>query len=406
MGDAPGYPGQMHELPRRVAVLEPFLAMEVMERAQELERAGHDVIHLELGEPDFDPPAEVFEACRAATAPGRARYADSRGLPELREAIARDSARRFGVQLDPGRVLVTAGTSPAMLIAFSLLVEPDSEVIIPSPHYPCYPNFVRYCGGVPVFVRTNAADGHRIDVDAVLRALTPRTVAILVASPANPTGAVQSQETWRGLAALGVPIVSDEIYQGLVYGDAPAVSALQLCDDAFVLDGFSKRYAMTGFRLGWVVLPEWAKRPAQILAQNLFISVNPFVQQAGIAALTPSPAIDAMTAEMRRVYERRRELLVAGLRELGFGVPREPAGAFYVLADARRFGDDSRALASLLLERAHVGTTPGIDFGEAGEGMLRFCYAVSDQKLEDGLARLAPVLEELARARTAPGAGT
>ncbi len=381
--------------------------MEIMERAHELERSGESVIHLELGEPDFDPAPEVFAASRAATSAGRVGYTDSRGRADLREAIAGDYARRFGRDVSPNRILVTAGTSPAMLVAFSLLLEPGDEVIVPTPHYPCYPNFVRYCGGEPVFVRTDPADGHRIDVEAVRRALTSRTAAIVVGSPANPTGAVQSEETLRGLAGLGVPLVADEIYQGLVYGDVPAFSASQLDDaereQAFVLDGFSKRYAMTGFRLGWVVLPDWAMRPAQILSQNLFISVNSFVQEAGLAALAHGAAT---LSQMLPVYQRRRERLVEGLRALGFGVPRTPDGAFYVLADARRFGDDSRALAFDLLERARVGTTPGIDFGEAGEGMLRFCYAVSEEKIEEGLARLAPVLSELADRRAShPRAG-
>jgi aspartate/methionine/tyrosine aminotransferase len=259
---------------------------------------------------------------------------------------------------------------------------------------------VRYCGGEAVFVTTDPADGYRIDLDAVQGAISPRTAAIVVASPANPTGAVQSEETLRALACLGLPLVSDEIYDGLVYGDRPRISVQGLCDDAFVLDGFSKRYAMTGFRLGWVVLPEWAQRPAQILCQNLFISVSSFVQEAGLAALAHG---EATVTEMRRVYRGRRDRLVAGLRELGFGVPHTPDGAFYVLADATRFGADSRALASLLLERAFVGTTPGIDFGAAGEGMLRFCYAVSDEKIDEGLARLAPVLAELSEARASTG---
>ena len=367
--------------------------MEVMERAQEIERSGRSVIHLELGEPDFDPPLEVFAACRDAIAPGKARYTDSRGRPELREAIASDYARRFGNRVSPDRILVTAGTSPAMLISFSLLLEAGAEVIVPTPHYPCYPNFVRYCGGEPVYVETDPGNGHQIDPDAIRRAVTPRTACIVVASPANPTGAVQSEQTLRALAEIGLPLVSDEIYDGLVYSDRPAVTALQVGEDVFALDGFSKRYAMTGFRLGWVVLPEWAVRPARILAQNLFISVSSFVQEAGVAALAHG---GATLEAMRASYQRRRDLLVAGLRELGFGIPRTPDGAFYVLADARRFGDDSMALAFELLERAGVGTTPGIDFGEAGEGMLRFCYAVSEQKIEEALERLAPVLAELA----------
>ena len=380
-------------MPRDLEDLEPFLAMEVMERAGQLERAGHSIVHLELGEPDFDPPAAALEACRDAIGAGETRYTDSRGLPELREAIARDSQRRWGVGVSPDRVLVTSGTSPAMLIAFSLLVRPGDEVILPAPHYPCYPNFIRYCGGVPVPVRTDPADGHRFHVEAVRAATTSRTAAIVVGSPANPTGAVQPLEVLRGLADLGVPLLSDEIYDGLVYGDTQTASALQTGEECFVLDGFSKRYAMTGFRLGWVILPEWATRSARILAQTLFISVSAFVQRAGIAALEHG---GATLVEMRQAYERRRDRMVDGLRALGFGVPRAPDGAFYVLADATRFGTDSRALAFELLERAHVGTTPGADFGEAAEGMLRFCYAVSDASIDEGLARLARVLPELA----------
>jgi aspartate/methionine/tyrosine aminotransferase len=379
----------MPRIPPNVEALKPFLAMEVMERARELERGGESIVHLELGEPDFDPPREVLEACRRALAEGHTRYTDSRGVPDLREAIARDCKRRSGAVVSPDRILVTSGTSPGMLLAFSLLVGPGDEVILPTPHYPCYPNFIRYCGGVPVPVPTDPADGHRLDVEAVRRAMTPRTVAIVFGSPANPTGAVQPRETVQGLAELGVPLVSDEIYDGLVYGDARTTSALGVSDDAFVLDGFSKRYAMTGFRLGWVVLPEWALRPARILAQNLFISVSAFVQQAGIAALEHG---EATRIVMRDAYEARRDRLVSGLRDLGFGVPRAPDGAFYVLADARRFGEDSMALAFELLETARVGTTPGVDFGAAGEGSLRFCYAASEASIDEGLARLGRAL--------------
>jgi aspartate/methionine/tyrosine aminotransferase len=379
----------MPRVPPNVEALEPFLAMQVMERARELERSGESIVHLELGEPDFDPPREVLEACRTALAQGHTRYTDSRGMLELREAIARDSERRSGAAVSPDRILVTSGTSPGMLVAFSLLVSPGDEVILPAPHYPCYPNFIRYCGGVPVPVRTDPANGHRLEVEAVRRAITPRTVGIVFGSPANPTGAVEPPETVRALADLGVPLVSDEIYDGLVYGDAKTTSALGLSDEGFVLDGFSKRYAMTGFRLGWVVLPEWALRPARILAQNLFISVSAFVQQAGIAALEHGEPTRLM---MRDAYEARRDRLVTGLRALGFGVPRAPDGAFYVLADARRFGEDSMALAFELLETARVGTTPGIDFGEAGEGMLRFCYAVSEEHIDEGLDRLGRAL--------------
>jgi len=372
----------------------PFLAMEVMERAYALEQAGARVLHLEVGEPDFPPPPAAIEACARALREGETRYTDSRGLAELREAIARDCLRRFGARVDPERVLVTSGTSPAMLLVFQLLVEPGGEVVLGTPHYPCYPNFVRVCGGTPVFVPTDPAEDYALDPDAVRRALTPRTRAIIVSSPANPTGAIQSAETLRALAKLGPPLVSDEIYDGLVYDGARVASALELDADAYVLDGFSKRYAMTGFRLGWLVAPPRAVRPLRTLQQNLFISANRFVQHAGIAALLHG---ETTVAAMRAAYARRRDLLLEGLLGLGFRVPRVPRGAFYLFADARQFGADSKRLAFELLERAHVGCAPGIDFGEAGEGWLRFCYAASEATIGEAVLRLGKALTSLGK---------
>ena len=373
----------------RTQGIEPFLAMEVMERAIALERQGTKVLHLAVGEPDFPAPQKAVEACIEALRRGETRYTDSRGLAELREAIARDKGERAGVAIDPERVLVTSGTSPAMLLVFSLLVDPGDEVILGTPHYPCYPNFVRYCGGTPVFVPTSPEEGYRLDPERVRAAVTPRTRALVLASPANPTGAVQDEDTVRALAGLGLPLVSDEIYDGLVYDDAKVSSALAFASEAFVLDGFSKRYAMTGFRLGYVVVPAPALRRLQILQQNLFISANHFVQRAGLAALEHGAPI---VAAMRAAYGRRRLLLVEGLRELGFTVPGLPLGAFYVFADARAFDSDSRRLAFSLLEEAHVAVTPGIDFGAAGEGWLRFSCAASEETLREALDRLGRVL--------------
>jgi aspartate/methionine/tyrosine aminotransferase len=377
---------------RRIDEIRPFLAMDVMERAFAMERQGAHVIHLEVGEPDFPPPPAAIAACTRALAEGETRYTDSRGLAELREEIAADAGRRFGVRVDSEQVIVTGGTSAAMLLVFSVLVDAGDEVVIGTPHYPCYPNFVHEVGGRPVLVPTRPEDGYRLDPDAVRAAITPRTRAIVVSSPANPTGAIQDAETMQALAELGLPIVSDEIYDGLVYDDARVTSALEVTDRAFVLDGFSKRYAMTGFRLGWLVAPRDALRPLQILQQNLFISANRFVQHAGLAALREGA--DTVAA-MREAYAARRTLLVDGLRKLGFGVPVLPRGAFYVFADARAFGDDSLALAFEILERAKVGTCPGIDFGEAGEGWLRFCSAASEASIREALERLAAVLPEL-----------
>jgi aspartate/methionine/tyrosine aminotransferase len=367
--------------------------MEVFERALAMERAGERILHLEVGEPDFPPPAPAIDACGEALRGGETRYTDSCGLAELREAIAADYQRRFALDVSPDRVLVTNGTSPAMWLVFTLLLEAGDEVILGTPHYPCYPNFVRFCAGVPVAVPCDPAAGWAVDVDAVRAAMTPKTRAIIVGSPANPTGAVQSRETMAALAGLGVPLVSDEVYDGLVYDGAHATSALEVADgaDVYVLDGFSKRYAMTGFRLGYAIVPKPALRPLQILGQNLFISAAEFVQRAGLAALANgAPTVEAM----RTAYARRRDLLVAGLRAIGFGVPEAPRGAFYVLADARRFDTDSLRLASRLLEEAHVAVTPGIDFGAAGEGFLRFCYANSDEAIEEALGRMAGTLVE------------
>ena len=394
--DAPrarGYPKHVPvHFAERARAIQPFLAMEVMERAFAMERDGAHVIHLEIGEPDFPPPPAAILACTRALREGETRYTDSRGLVELREAIAEDHMRRAGVSVDPERVLVTNGTSPAMLLVFSLLVSPGDEVVLGTPHYPCYPNFVRACGGTPVLVPSAAEDGYRLDVGAVRRALGPRTRAIVVNSPANPTGAIQSRETLAELAGLGVPIVSDEIYDGLVYDGARACSALGLGEDVFVLDGFSKRYAMTGFRLGYVIAPQRALRPLQVMQQNFFISANRFVQHAGLAALREgAPTVLAM----REAYARRRLQLVEGLRALGLRVPTLPRGAFYVFADARDFGGDSLRLAMLLLERAQVGAAPGIDFGAAGEGWLRFCCAASEAAIAEALERLSRVLPSL-----------
>jgi len=368
--------------------------MEILERAEALERQGVQVAHLELGEPDFAPPEAATRAAALALARGDTRYTDSRGLWSLREAIAANLRQRFGRSVPLERILVTQGTSSAMMLVFSLLIEPGDEVLIPTPHYPCYPNFVRFAGGIPVFVDSDVGQGWHVDPDRLRAAITKRTRAIVLGSPANPTGAVQPREVVEALANLGPTLVSDEIYDGLVYDDLRTSSALEFSHDAYVLDGFSKRYAMTGFRLGWVVGPEAGIRRLQVLHQNFFISATHFVQQAGIAALEEG---EAMTRTMLAACAERRTLLVAGLRQLGFGIEHAPEGAFYVLADASRFGNDSRSLAFALLARAHVGVTPGIDFGEAAEGRLRFCYAVARRVIETGLERLEPVLEELAR---------
>ncbi len=377
----------------RMESITPFLAMEVMERGMEMTRAGLDVLQLGVGEPGFPPPPEVAQAVAAAVAAGDTHYTDSRGLHRLREAIAADCERRRGVSISPAQIVVTSGTSPALLMVVSLLLDPGDELILPTPHYPCYPNMVALCGGRPVLVPTFPDDGYVIDVDRVRAAVTPRTRGILVASPANPTGAVQPPEVVRGLADLGVPMLSDEVYDGLLYDGAAATSPLGMTDRCFVFDGFSKRYAMTGFRLGYAIAPKSSMRQLVSLQQNLFISASHFVQTAGLAALEAGePHRRMMVAE----YDRRRRVLVDGVRRLGLAVPAAPAGAFYVLADARRLGRDSLALAFEILERTQVALGPGRDFGEIAEGFLRFSFAAAFDDIAAALDRLAEGLPALA----------
>ncbi len=349
-------------------------------------RAGEDIVQLGVGEPNFPPPPEVAAALAEAVARGATHYTDSRGLHHLREAIAADCERRRGVRVSPDRILVTSGSSPALGMVFSLLLDPGDELITPTPHYPCYPNMIRLAGARCVTVPTSPADGYVIDVDRVRAAITPRTRGILVASPANPTGAVQPREVIEALAGLGVPLLSDEIYDGLLFDGAEATSPLGMTDDVFVFDGFSKRYAMTGFRLGYVIAPASAMRALQTMQQNLYISTSEFVQEAGIAALAHG---DAHLEMMRAEYDRRRRRMVDGLRSLGFGIDVAPRGAFYVLADARHLGADSLALAFDILARAKVAAGPGRDFGEIAEGFLRFSYATAYEQIDEGLRRLA-----------------
>ena len=377
---------------KRTGEVEPFLAMEVMERGMAMARAGTSIVQLGVGEPNFDAPPAAVQAAVDSLVSGETHYTDSRGLFVLREAIAHDCKTRRGVEVNPDRIIVTSGTSPAILLCLNLLVDPGDEVILATPHYPCYPNMISVCGGTPVLVPTGPEDGFLMDVGKVREAITPRTRAIFLATPANPTGAVQPREVVQELSELGIPILSDEIYDGLTYDGARVASPMGLTENCYVLDGFSKRYAMTGFRLGYLIAPQNAMRPLQSLMQSFFISTSQFVQQAGIAALAHGAE---HVEHMRQQYAIRRRVLIDGLREMGFTIPIDPPGAFYVLVDMRRFGRDSLTLAFDILEKAHVALGPGRDFGEAAEGFVRFSFATSLEQIEEGLRRLARAVPEL-----------
>jgi aspartate/methionine/tyrosine aminotransferase len=377
---------------RRVAAIEPFLAVEVAERAAALEEQGVDIVHLEYGEPDFEAPAVVREALEKAVKDGRTRYTHSLGILPLREAIAEHYATTYGVTVSPDQILVTPGTSPAMLLLFGHLLDPGDEVILSNPYYACYPNFIRYADGVPVEVGVAEADGFQYRPEAIRQRLSPRTRAILVNSPANPTGAVLAPERLAAIAGLaregGPMIVSDEIYHGLSEGGRDR-SILEYTDRAFVLNGFSKAFAMTGWRLGYVIAPREHARALQRLYGNFFISTNEFVQWAGVAALREATE---ETRHFARIFAERRRVMVAGVRALGLGVAVEPAGAFYVLANARRWTTDSTRFAYEILESSHVAVTPGAAFGSNAEGYLRFSYTSSIERIREGLRRLGGFL--------------
>jgi aspartate/methionine/tyrosine aminotransferase len=378
---------------KRAGSIAPFLAVEVFQRAQELERQGADIIHLEFGEPDFDTPPVIREAAEKALKDGRTRYAHSLGLVPLREAIAERYLARYGVTISPDQVLVTAGTSPAMLLLFSTLLDPGDRVLLTDPHYAVYPNLIRYPGGEPIFAATFEAEGFQCRTDELAALVTPRTKAALVNSPANPTGAVMPAERLRAVGGLGLWAISDEIYHGLTY-EGEEHTILEYTDRAFVLNGFSKAYAMTGWRLGYLIAPREFMRPLQTAHGNFFISTNEFVQWAALAALREASE-DA--ERFRRIFDERRHAMVAGLRRIGLGVAVPPTGAFYVLANAQRFGADSKALAFDILEHAHVGVTPGVDFGRRAEGFLRFSYANSLERIEEAIERIGRYLAERKR---------
>mgnify|MGYP005812455277 CR=1 FL=1 len=373
---------------KRAQEIEPFVVMEVMERAQQLEARGEHLIHLEVGEPDFATPPCIQEAMAKALKDGMTGYTHSLGILPLREAITEHYHVKYGVDVSPDRIVVTAGTSPAMWMVFAALLEPGDEVIVSDPHYACYPNFIRFCGGQMACVDVAEEDGFQLRPEAVRARMTSRTKAILINSPANPTGTLLSRERMAALAAMGPLVLSDEIYHGLVY-EGREHSILEFTDRAVVFNGFSKAFAMTGWRLGYIIVPPELIRPLQKMHQNFFISANAFVQAAGIAALREALPD---SERMRRSYDERRRFIVPGLRKLGFGVATEPNGAFYVFANAKRFSTDSYRFAFELLEQAKVCVSPGVAFGKNGEGYLRFSYASALDSLADALERLQSYL--------------
>ncbi|MER3445396.1 MAG: aspartate aminotransferase [Candidatus Dadabacteria bacterium] len=364
--------------------LAPFCVMDVLERAKEIESQGRSVIHFEIGEPDIPTAGIVCDEAIDAIRKGDTKYTHSLGISELRYAIAQDYKEKYGVDISPDRVIVTSGSSPALFLSMVSLIEPGDEIIITDPHYSCYPQIIKIAGGVPKRVRIYEEEGFQIDVNRIKKVISERTRAIVINSPSNPTGVVLEPYVMDEISELGVYVISDEIYHGLVY-EGEAHTIYEFTDRAFSVNGFSKLYSMTGWRLGYLIAPPDFIRPIQKVQQNLFISPNPFVQRAGVAALKGARS-DAK--EMVQIFNQRRMKMIEGLRNLGFEINCEPKGAFYVFVNSRELSDKSYELAFDILEKSHVALTPGIDFGYGGEGYLRFSYTTSLENIEEGIRRL------------------
>jgi len=384
---------------RRSQDIEPFHVMSLLARAQALEQAGHDVIHLEIGEPDFTTAAPIVRAGQAALAAGHTRYTAARGLPALREAIAGFYQDRYQVQIDPERILVTPGGSGALLLASSLLVDPGRHWLLADPGYPCNRHFLRLVEGAAQLVPVGPETAYQLTPDLVAQQWNADSVGALVASPANPTGTVLSAAQLAALSqslkARGGHLVVDEIYHGLTYG-MDAASVLQVDDEAFVLNSFSKYYGMTGWRLGWLVAPPQAVRELEKLAQNLYISASSIAQHAALACFEPESI--AIFEQRRAAFRERRDYLLPALRALGFRIEVEPEGAFYLYADVSAFTDDAQAFCAHFLETEHVAFTPGLDFGHhRANEHVRLAYTQDVPRLEDAVRRIARGLETWVR---------
>ena len=380
----------LRPLASRMRGIEPFRVMALLARAKELEAQGRSVIHMEIGEPDFPTPQPVCDAGSRAVDCGELFYTPALGLPALRERIAQFYGERYGVTVSPSRIVITPGSSAALLLAVGALVDPGAEVLVTDPGYPANRHFVKFVNGVPINVPVGPDSNYQMSPELLEHYWSPRTVAALVATPANPTGTVIAHDDLARMAsfarARGGMLIVDEIYHGLVYTGATR-TALELDRDVFVINSFSKYFNMTGWRLGWMVAPEAYVPELEKLAQNVYLSAPAPAQLAALAAFEPETL--RILDERREAFRARRDFLVPALRELGFDIPHVPEGAFYIYAGCSKHTKDSYAFALDLLERAGGAITPGIDFGfhHAAEH-VRFAYTNSLERLAEGVERI------------------
>ena len=380
----------------RVRKIEPFRVMDIVARAAALEADGHDVVHMEVGEPDFPTPGAIVKAGQKALTAGKTKYTTAQGLPELRECISQQYMDWYGISIDPSRIFVTTGGSAALLLVTAMLLNVDEGFLMTDPGYPCNRHFLHAFEAEPQLVPVTADDHFQLTPALIERHWKDNTRGALIASPANPTGAVIARKDLEQIASAikqrNGYLVVDEIYHGLVYGDVAQDSVLSIDPSAFVVNSFSKYFGMTGWRLGWMVVPPDAVKIAEKLSQNLFICPSSVAQHAALGAF----GIDAKN-EMERnkaEFKKRRDFLVPALRKLGFGVPLMPEGAFYVYAKLPAGLGSSEAFAKSLLEQHHVAITPGTDFGTyLAEDYARFSYSQDLETLRKGVERITLALE-------------
>lgn len=384
----------MRPFASRLQDIEPFRVVEVLTRAKQLDAAGVDVVHMEAGEPDFATARPIIEAGRNALDAGATYYSQACGIPQLREALSRFYQTEYGIDIDPRRILVTPGGSGALLLIAALLLNPGDGMLMADPGYPCNRHFMRLVEGRGQLVPVTAAEHYQLTAAKAAQHWQPNTVGALVASPANPTGEILTRQELAELHAVVKArngwLVVDEIYHGLTYGGIKAASILEITQDAFVINSFSKYFGMTGWRLGWMVAPEAAVPELEKLAQNLFISMSTMAQYAVLAAFEPSTR--AILDERRDIFEQRRDFLLPELRRIGFDIPHTPAGALYLYANVEKFTQDSMGFCLNLLEQHGIAITPGADFGSFRNNThVRFAYTTSMPQLEKGVERLARI---------------
>lgn len=384
----------MPHLASRIDRISPFYAMEVVKEASRLQAAGQDIIHMSIGEPDFTAIPAVVDALELAARAGASQYTEALGIAPLREAIAGFYETRFGTRVDPARVIVTAGASGALMLACTALVEHGAQVLMPDPTYPANRHIVTAAGGEPVLVPTGPQDRFQLSAEHVGRHWTPRTAGVVVASPSNPTGTSVTPEALRALVGevrkRGGFAIVDEIYLGLSY-DGDRRSAAALGDDLIIVNSFSKYFHMTGWRLGWLLVPPQLVSAFEKLAQNLVICPSALSQHAALACFTPD-ALDIFETR-RAAFRQRRDYLLPEFERLGLKVPVKPDGAFYIYSDISDLADNSGEFAATLLRQAGVCVVPGLDFGMAGtDRYLRFSYATELSRLQEAMARLGRFL--------------